>query len=97
MIHGIENNALFLNRRGERLTRQGFWQKIKGYARDAELDSEITPHTLRHSFATHLVENGYSLSEVQILLGHNSPKTSMVYIHMANPGILNIKSPLDEL
>ncbi|GAF96465.1 unnamed protein product, partial [marine sediment metagenome] len=55
---GDEERALFLNRRGERLTRQGFWQILKGYAKAAELDVEITPHTLRHSFATHMLSGG---------------------------------------
>ncbi len=57
----------------------------------------VHPHTLRHSFATHLIQNGASLNEVQTLLGHKSPETSMVYVHMASPSMINIKSPLDSL
>jgi site-specific recombinase XerD len=58
---------------------------------------KVHPHTLRHSFATHLIQNGSSLNEVQALLGHKSPETSMIYVHMASPKMIDIKSPLDEL
>jgi site-specific recombinase XerD len=57
----------------------------------------VHPHTLRHSFATHLIENGYSISDVQHLLGHASPETTTVYIHTASNSRINIKSPLDSL
>ena len=77
-----EEKALFLNRRGERLTRQGFWQILKGYAKSAELDEEITPHTLRHSFATHMLSGGADLRSVQELLGHANISTTQVYTHL---------------
>ncbi|MFC1933026.1 site-specific tyrosine recombinase XerD [Chloroflexota bacterium] len=77
-----EEKALFLNRRGERLTRQGFWQILKGYAKSAELDVEITPHTLRHSFATHMLSGGADLRSVQELLGHANISTTQVYTHL---------------
>ncbi|MFC1928094.1 site-specific tyrosine recombinase XerD [Chloroflexota bacterium] len=77
-----EEKALFLNRRGERLTRQGFWQILKGYAKAAELDEEITPHTLRHSFATHMLSGGADLRSVQELLGHANISTTQVYTHL---------------
>jgi len=68
---------------------------LKKAAAQAGLEKKIHPHTLRHSFATHLIEEGYSLSEVQSLLGHKSPETSMIYVHMASPRMINVKSPLD--
>jgi integrase/recombinase XerD len=77
-----EEKALFLNRRGERLTRQGFWQILKGYAKSAELGVEITPHTLRHSFATHMLSGGADLRSVQELLGHANISTTQVYTHL---------------
>ncbi|MFC2056794.1 site-specific tyrosine recombinase XerD [Chloroflexota bacterium] len=77
-----EEKALFLNRRGERLTRQGFWQILKGYAKSAELDEKITPHTLRHSFATHMLSGGADLRSVQELLGHANISTTQIYTHL---------------
>ena len=79
-----EEKALFLNRRGERLTRQGFWQILKGHARAAELDATITPHTLRHSFATHMLSGGADLRSVQELLGHANISTTQVYTHLTS-------------
>ncbi len=79
--------AMFLNHRGERLTRQGFWLILKGYARKAGITSAITPHTLRHSFATHLLAGGASLRNVQELLGHASIATTQVYTHLTTDRI----------
>ena len=84
LAHGSEQKAVFLNRRGERLTRQGFWQKIKEYARLAGLDAVITPHTLRHSFATHMLGGGADLRSVQELLGHANISTTQVYTHLTS-------------
>ena len=79
--------ALFLNRRGSRLTRQGFWLILKGYCRKVGLDGKITPHTLRHSFATHLLHGGAPLRHVQELLGHASINTTQVYTHLTGEHI----------
>jgi len=80
-----QTEALFLNHRGKRLTRQGFWLILKGYAEDLGLD-DLTPHTLRHSFAAHMLNNGANLREVQELLGHASLSTTQIYTHIADDG-----------
>ena len=87
LLHDSEERALFLNRRGDRLTRQGFWQKIKEYAKSANLDTEVTPHTLRHSFATHMLSGGADLRAVQELLGHANISTTQVYTHLTSEHI----------
>ena len=74
-----QSHALFLNHQGRRLTRQGFWKILKKLALEAGITEEITPHTLRHSFAAHLVENGADLSAVQELLGHEHISTTQIY------------------
>jgi integrase/recombinase XerD len=82
LAHGRKETALFLNARGDRLTRQGFWQKLKEYAKSAGLSSQISPHTLRHSFATHMLSGGADLRSVQELLGHANISTTQVYTHL---------------
>ena len=76
--------ALFTNLNGHRLTRQGFWKIVKGYAEQAHIVKEITPHTLRHSFALHLLENGAELKDIQAMLGHADISSTQVYVHLLN-------------
>ena len=82
LVHNMNEQALFLNARGERLTRQGLWQILKDYAKAAGLEADITPHTLRHSFATHMLNGGADLRSVQELLGHANISTTQVYTHL---------------
>jgi integrase/recombinase XerD len=79
ILKGKPEDALFLNWRGKRLTRMGFWKILKGYATSAGLATKVTPHVLRHSFATHLLEGGAGLRDVQQLLGHKDISTTQLY------------------
>ena len=90
LAHDDTERALFLNARGERLTRQGLWQILKGYAKSAGLNKGITPHTLRHSFATHMLNGGADLRSVQELLGHANISTTQVYTHLTTEHIRRI-------
>ncbi|GAJ17971.1 unnamed protein product, partial [marine sediment metagenome] len=87
LAHNKDEQALFLNMRGDRLTRQGFWQILKEYAKAANLEVEITPHTLRHSFATHMLNGGADLRSVQELLGHANISTTQIYTHLTSEHI----------
>ncbi len=88
---------LFCSNRDKRYHMRSLQQIVKKAARKAKIGKNIGCHTLRHSFATHLIENGSSVSEVQALLGHKSPETTFVYVHTASPKLIKIKSPLDNL
>ncbi len=82
LLRRMDVLALFVNRRGERLTRQGFWLILKRYGQDAGIQPEVTPHTLRHSFATYLLRKGAPVRNVQELLGHANIATTQVYTHL---------------
>ena len=82
LVDSAEETALFVNMSGERMSRQGFWKLIKSYARKAGITSEITPHTIRHSFAAHLVENGADLHAVQEMMGHSDISTTQIYVNL---------------
>lgn len=90
LVRNRKEHALFVNRRGERLTRQGFWLILKQYAREANIQRPVTPHTLRHSFATHMLRGGAPLRNVQELLGHANISTTQVYTQLTNEHVREV-------
>ena len=90
MIKDEKQNALFVNVNGKRLTRQGFWKIIKYYKDQAHIDKDITPHVLRHSFATHLLQNGADLKSIQTMLGHSDILSTQVYMQFQDESLKNI-------
>ena len=91
LITGPESgSALFVNLNGGRLTRQGFWKIVKGYAIEAGITKEITPHTLRHSFALHLLENGASVKDIQTMMGHADISSTQVYVQLLDSHVKQV-------
>lgn len=90
MLADPEEPALFVNVNGSRMSRQGFWKILKHYQSKANIQVDITPHTLRHSFAVHLLENGADLGSVQELMGHSDISSTQMYAHMINQKLKNV-------
>ena len=90
LIKNDKEQALFVNINGKRLTRQGFWKIIKYYKEQAHITKDITPHVLRHSFATHLLQNGADLKAIQTMLGHSDISSTQVYMQFQDQGLKNI-------
>ena len=90
LIKNEDEEALFVNVNGTRLTRQGFWKIVKFYKEQAHINKEITPHILRHSFATHLLQNGADLKAIQTMLGHSDISSTQVYMQFQDDGLKDI-------
>ena len=90
IISGPDEQALFVNMNGGRMSRQGFWKIIKYYQEKAEISKDITPHTLRHSFAVHLLENGADLRSIQEMLGHSDISSTQVYAHLVKQNLKSV-------
>jgi integrase/recombinase XerD len=92
LLKGMPGDVVFPSRRGRQMTRQTFWYRIKIYARRAEIRTALSPHTLRHAFATHLLNHGADLRVVQMLLGHSDLTTTQIYTHVAKQRMQELHS-----
>ena len=97
----IENldseDYIFQSNRNKKYNIKSLQKIVLDASKKVKFNKRVHPHTLRHSFATHLIENGYDINNVQAMLGHKSPETTMIYTHIASPNLVNTKSPLDDL
>ena len=90
LVTSSQEQALFVNVNGTRMSRQGFWKILKHYQATAHIETEITPHTLRHSFAVHLLENGADLGSLQQLMGHSDISSTQIYTQMVNQKLKDV-------
>ena len=90
MVAAPGEPALFVNVSGERMSRQGFWKILKHYQETVHIEKDITPHTLRHSFAVHLLENGADLHAIQEMMGHSDISSTQLYTQLVSPNLKSV-------